>query len=120
MLSVRQGEIWNVSLNPTIGDEISKIRPCVVLDSDGFGVLQIRVVAPITEWRAYFEEYPWMIKLTQDEYNGLYKTSSIDTRQIRSLSYIRFQNKVGVVSGELLKSAHIAIVKAFDMRYILN
>ena len=50
----RRGEIWLVRLDPTLGAEIRKTRPVVVVNSDAIGVLPIRLVAPLTEWKDYF------------------------------------------------------------------
>ncbi len=33
-MNINQGEIWYVNLNPVIGDEIGKIRTCLVVSSD--------------------------------------------------------------------------------------
>ena len=50
-MNPRRGEIWLVDLNPTRGAEFRKTRPVVVVSSDEIGVLPIRLVAPITEWK---------------------------------------------------------------------
>ena len=38
----KRGEVWMVRLDPTLGAEIRKTRPVVVVDSDAIGVLPIR------------------------------------------------------------------------------
>jgi mRNA interferase MazF len=48
------GEIWLVNFDPTIGTEIKKIRPAIVLSSDAVGKLPIKLAAPITDWKDYF------------------------------------------------------------------
>jgi mRNA-degrading endonuclease toxin of MazEF toxin-antitoxin module len=48
---LNKGEIWQVSFDPTIGDEIRKTRPAVIISSDAVGILNLRVVAPLTAWR---------------------------------------------------------------------
>ena len=53
MLNISRGEIWLVNLEPTIGAEIRKTRPVVVVSSDAVGALLIRLVAPLTEWKDY-------------------------------------------------------------------
>ena len=55
-MNPKRGEIWLVDLNPTRGTEIRKTRPVVVVSSNEIGVLPIRLVAPITEWRETFVE----------------------------------------------------------------
>lgn len=49
----KRGEIWRVSFDPTIGAEITKARPAVVISSDAVGRLPIKLVAPITDWKDY-------------------------------------------------------------------
>ena len=49
----RRGEIWMVDLEPVRGSELQKIRPCVVVSSDGLGKLPVKLVAPITEWKQH-------------------------------------------------------------------
>lgn len=99
----RRGEIWMVSLDPTLGDEMQKIRPAVVLSSDEITTgLELKVIAPITGWKDDFENYAWFVKLTPSKTNGLSKVSGANGLQIRCLSLGRFQRRVGKVSpGEL-------------------
>ena len=53
-MNIRRGDIWLADLNPTLGTEIQKTRPVVVVNSDEIGVLPIRLIAPITEWKTSF------------------------------------------------------------------
>lgn len=48
-MKISRGEIWLVNLDPTIGAEIRKTRPVVVISSNAVGTLPIRLVAPLTE-----------------------------------------------------------------------
>ncbi len=40
-----RGEVWLVNLDPTVGDEIRKMRPAIVANRDALGVLGLRVHA---------------------------------------------------------------------------
>ena len=53
-MNLSRREIWLVNLEPTLGAKIRKTRPVVIVDSDAIGMLPIRLVAPITEWKDYF------------------------------------------------------------------
>ena len=44
-MNIRRGHIWLANLNPTLGTEIQKTRPIVVVNSDELGVLPIRLIA---------------------------------------------------------------------------
>lgn len=52
---MNRGEIWLVNLDPTLGAEIRKTRPVIVVNSDSIGALPIRLVAPITELKGHFQ-----------------------------------------------------------------
>lgn len=45
---VARGEIWLVRLDPTVGSEISKTRPCVVVSPDGLNHLPVHIIVPMT------------------------------------------------------------------------
>jgi len=92
---MKRGEIWLINLDPTIGAEIRKTRPAVIVSSDTVGVLPLKVIVPITDWKEHYEIAPWMIKLETDAQNGLEKTSAADTFQVRSLAEERFVRKLG-------------------------
>ena len=46
-----RGEIWLVNLDPTVGSEIIKTRPCASVNDDAIGVLPLKVIVPITDWK---------------------------------------------------------------------
>jgi mRNA interferase MazF len=95
---MHRGEVWLVNLDPTIGSEIRKTRPAVIVSSDLIGILPLRVVVPLTEWKDRFTTAPWMVRVDCDEQNGLSKTSSADGLQIRSVSEQRLVKRLGNVS----------------------
>ena len=92
------GEVWLVNLDPTIGDEIKKVRPAVVVSRDAIGVLALRVVVPVTAWQDRFIDCVWLVQLAADASNGLDKLSAADTFQVRSLSCRRFVRSLGRLS----------------------
>ncbi len=52
-MRIRRAEIWLVNLEPTVGAELRKTRPVVVVSSNAVGVLPVKLVAPFTEWKDY-------------------------------------------------------------------
>lgn len=102
MKRIARGQVWDVSLNPTQGAEIQKVRPCVVVSGDQIGILPLKVVVPITEWQDQFEEHPWFVRLEPDAQNGLDKLSAADAFQVKSLSVARFFRQRGVLSKQQL------------------
>jgi mRNA interferase MazF len=51
---MRRSEIWLVRLDPTVGTEISKTRPAVIVNDNAIGVLPLKVIVPITDWKEIF------------------------------------------------------------------
>ena len=112
MSSINRGEIWLVNLNPATGSEMQKQRPCVVIGSNQYGILPLRIVVPITEWKEDFAKSFWLIKTTPDNLNKLRKASAIDCLQVRSVDESRFniqKGKIGVVSAQQMVDISAAI-----------
>ena len=95
-----RGEIWLINLDPTLGAEIRKTRPVVIVSSNAIGVLPLRVVVPLTDWKNHYQPAEWMVKIDPNKSNGLAKDSAADTLQIRSVSTTRFVQKIGEISLE--------------------
>ncbi len=113
-MTIKRGEIWLVNLDPTIGAEIRKTRPVVVISSDALGRLPIKLVAPLTEWKDYLAKNVWHVKITPDQTNGLTKISSVDTLQLRGVDTQRFIHKMGLVSPEIMVTITAAIVTVVE------
>ncbi len=92
---MNRGEIWLINLDPTVGAEIKKSRPAVIISSDAVGILPLRVIVPLTDWKERYAQAAWMVKITPDGENRLMKLSAADTFQIRSVSTSRFIHKMG-------------------------
>ena len=111
---MKQGEIWQINLSPTIGAEIKKKRPAVIINDDAIGVLPLRVIVPITSWNEGFSGAVWMVKTEPDRDNKLKKVSAIDCFQIRSISTRRFIKKIGFVSSTILNEIKAAVKAVID------
>jgi mRNA interferase MazF len=62
---MNRGEIWLLKLEPTIGDEIRKTRPVIIVSGDLIGFLALKVIVPITDWKDRYDEVIWMTKLSR-------------------------------------------------------
>jgi len=111
---MKQGEIWEINLSPTVGAEIKKKRPAVIISHDAIGLLPLRVIVPITEWKKNFYGAVWMVKIDPNAQNNLKKTSAIDCFQIRSISTRRFLRKIGDVSSKTINEIKTAIKSVID------
>jgi len=112
---MRRGEIWLYNANPTIGDELSKIRPAIIVNNDAIGTLRLKVIVPITGWNETFNEVPWMVRLTPNAENQLTKTSTADTFQIRSVSQQRLIRKLGVIDSATMEQISQALAVVLDI-----
>lgn len=110
----KRGEIWLVGLDPTLGAEMRKTRPVVVVNSDALGVLPIRLVAPLTEWKQYFTHNLWHVRVMPDSLNGLSKPSAVDALQLRGVDTQRFVRKMGRVSESVMLSIVGAIAAVIE------
>ena len=110
----RRREIWLVNFDPTVGREIQKTRPAVVVNSDAVGRLPIKLVAPITDWKAYFAPNIWHVRIAPNPTNGLTKVSAVDTLQLRGMDRQRFIRKLGEVSPETIEEIVLAITAIIE------
>ena len=97
-MTISKGEVWLVNLAPTLGDEIRKMRPAIVVSRDALSVLALRVVVPVTGWQDRFQGCDWLVRLDPDASNNLDKPSAADTFQVRSISTRRFVRRLGRLS----------------------
>jgi len=110
----KRGEVWLVNFDPTIGAEIKKIRPAVVVSSDSVGKLAIKLIAPITDWKEYYVGNIWHVRIDPDSINNLTKVSAVDVLQLRGVDIQRFIRKVGEVSTDTMEEIVLAIASVVE------
>jgi mRNA interferase MazF len=94
---VKRGEIWLINLDPTIGSEIKKARPCVIASPIELNEhLRTVIVAPMTS-KGFAA--PFRIPLTHAGKKGL-----ILLDQIRAVDKIRLTKKMVTVSPKTLSA----------------
>jgi mRNA interferase MazF len=92
---VARGDIWLVSLDPTVGSEIRKSRPCLVVSPpEMHEYLRTVIVAPMT---TKSRPAPFRIPLSHGGRKGL-----ILLDQIRAVDKVRLAKKAGSVSAKTL------------------
>jgi len=94
---MKQGEIWLINLYPTVGAEIKKTRPAIIVNDNSLGKLPLKIIVPVTDWKDRYDIAPWMTKIEHNEINGLSKVSAADSFQVRSVSQERFVKQIGTV-----------------------
>lgn len=111
---MKRGEIWLVNLDPTIGSEIKKTRPAVIISSDLVGILPLKVIVPFTDWKDRYSSAAWMVRIDPDDNNGLSKPSAADGLQVRSLSQQRLVKRLGVLTPLQVAQIVQAVVNVFQ------
>lgn len=104
----RRGEVWLVSFDPTVGAEIRKTRPALILQNDTANRYSpITVVAGVT---SKFEEtlYPTEVLMTAPE-GGVDRDSVVLLNQIRSIDKSRLIKRMGCVKRDTLRAVDRAL-----------
>ena len=105
----RRGEIYLVALDPTLGREIRKTRPALVIQNDLSNRLSdITIVAPITS-TVRFPLNPVHVLLAADKSTGLSVTSVAVFNQIRAVDRMRLIRCLGAADAETMERANEAI-----------
>ncbi len=113
---MRRGEVWLINLDPTVGSEIRKTRPAIIVSDDTIGILPLKVIVPVTDWKEHYAVAPWMVKLDADSRNGLAKPSAADSFQVRSVSQERFVQQIGKISDHHLRQIAEALAVVLRIR----
>lgn len=105
-----------MNFDPTLGAVIRKTRPALVISSDAVGVLPVKLVAPLTEWRDSYSRNIWHVRIDPDYSNGLSKPSAVDVLQVRSMVVERFQSLVGRLRAPHVEEVVAALAAAVEYR----
>jgi mRNA interferase MazF len=107
IVTVRRGEIWLAALDPTIGAEIQKTRPCVIVSPPELhDFLRTVTVAPMTTGS---RPAPYRIPVRFRGRDGL-----ILLDQLRTLDKQRLARRLGAVTGAALRRTLAALREMFE------
>jgi mRNA interferase MazF len=106
-LTYRRGEIWWVSLDPTMGSETGKERPCLILQNDvGNKNSETTIVAPLLPGNKTF---PYVVNVSPTSQNKLKGDRYINLSQMRVVDARRIKNKQGILEDIYWKEIECAI-----------
>ena len=105
----RRGQVWHVRFDPSVGAEITKLRPAVVVSEDSIGRLPLRIIVPITDWKHQYASFAWFVHLPATKSNGLAKESGADSFQVKSVSENRFETLCGALTASEMDDITAAI-----------
>lgn len=112
---MKQNEVWLINLDPTVGAEIKKTRPAVIVNDNSLGKLPLKIIVPVTDWKDHYEIAPWMVRIEPSSKNGLTKESSADCFQVRSVSQDRFVKLIGELSDDIMDEIRIGLSKVLSI-----
>ena len=97
---VKRGDIWLVNLEPTIGAEINKTRPCVIIQNDiGNAHSPFTIIAPLTTKKL---EVVRNFEVFVSKKAGIDADSKALLNQIRSIDKKRLMERIGHVDDETM------------------
>ena len=109
MIRPRRGDIYLVNLDPTLGAEIRKTRPALVLQNDiGNKFSPVTIVAAIS---SKFDEplYPTEVLISAKALTGLAVDSVVLLNQIRTIDKKRLVKQLGTLSAAKMEEANQAL-----------
>jgi mRNA interferase MazF len=109
--SLNIGEVVLVNLDPTIGAEQKKTRPCVIINIHP--KLELVTVLPVTD--ATHKKSKVFVPITDKKLAGLSKPSVIDTYQIRTISKQRIIRKLGNLSDYEVHECRKVLALIFEI-----
>lgn len=114
MTEVKRGDIWLVNLDPTVGHEIKKSRPAVIIQNDlGNNYSPITIIAPLTS-QNLDKIYPIEV-LIKKEILKLDKDSKVLLNQIRAVDKIRLIKKLSKLDNETVIKVDEALKISLDL-----
>ncbi|MEP7268209.1 MAG: type II toxin-antitoxin system PemK/MazF family toxin [Saprospiraceae bacterium] len=103
---IKRFEIWLINLDPTLGREIKKIRPCIILSHESINeYLDTLIVAPLT---STIKSYPMRV-----DCNFMKKQGQIALDHMRSIDRLRLVKKLGVMNSTVNKNVCNVLLEYF-------
>ncbi|MEG4500577.1 type II toxin-antitoxin system PemK/MazF family toxin [Microcoleus sp. F10-C6] len=111
---MKRGEIYYANLSPTVGSEIDKRRPVLVVSNDANNRAANTVtILPITS--NVTRVYPFEVLLNPED-SGLSKPSQVQAQQVRTISKQRISSDaVGSLSEEIMQLVNAVLKLHLDV-----
>ena len=105
-MKIQRYEVYLVTLNPTVGSEIQKTRPCIVVSPNEMNILNTVIIAPLTSKGFDFIFRP---KIVFQNKEGL-----VLLDQIRAVDKKRLVKKLGKIEEQKAKEISTILVEMFE------
>jgi len=110
MQPVKRGEVWWVSFDPSVGEEIRKTRPAVIVSNNAANtVLNRFVVVPLTSRTSKVYAGQVLVRLESREAKAV-------ADQITTASRERLRSRMGALTPDDLKAVEAAILQHLGIR----
>ena len=111
---VKRGDVWLVNLDPTVGHEIKKSRPGIIIQNNvGNKYSSVTIIAPITS-QDVDRVYPVEVLLKKGM-ASLKKDSKVLLNQIRAIDKQRLVKKLGRVNEDIIYDVDNALKISLDL-----
>lgn len=111
----RRGEVYLVSFDPTVGAEIKKTRPAVVVQNDIANRWSpITIVAAVTSTSDDGRTYPTQVAVRAPA-GGLRTDSTILLNQLRSVDRARLVRRMGMLNAETMVAVDRALLLSLGL-----
>ena len=106
---LKRGDVVRVNLNPAVGSETGKVRPCVIIQNDvGNTYSPVTIVAVITSQKSLSKTYPVDVWVGNEE-GGLDVPSIVLCDQIRTVDKRRIIKRLGHFSDSIMRDVDQAL-----------
>ena len=107
---MRRGEIWLVNFDPTIGSEINKTRPAIILSAQPFNRLRRTLVVIPLSSAHHQTEFPLLIAVRSSS-----RPSVAVVDQVKAAAKERFIHKLGNATDDEMNLIRDALTTLLDL-----
>lgn len=116
MLRIQQFDIWQIDFDPSVGQEIRKTRPALVMSSSPYNIASGTIfVVPLTSTVPKISRSPFYISIKKNKSNNLLHDSFANVSQLRAISKLRFLKKMGVFERNIQESILKRFLRIMDV-----
>jgi mRNA interferase MazF len=102
--------VIDLDLDPTVGSETGKVRPCVIVSNDDYNELPVIQVTPLTGWNEKKGRIVTNVVIDPSRSNGLTKKSVADCLQTRPVDHAkRFLRIRGRLDDDTMRAIDAAL-----------
>ncbi len=110
-MDLNRGDIVGINLNPKKGEEVGKVRPCIIIsDNDSNQILDTIIVIPLST-KLIDDMLPFRLRLTQRD--KLHQDSDVLINHVRTISSKRVTSFIGKITHQEYNSIIENLCKNF-------